>query len=164
MLYIIPAGLGDDAQAAFMQRVADTLTKAGGQMVTHQVWQSRTFAYPIKKARQGVYIVAEFDLETENLKTFEREIRLMPDVIRFMIVRKVKKTAEQLEEEKRFREKINERKVHKAHVAAAAAQEKEKKKIEETAAAQPTKETPKVSLEELDKKLDELLSDDNIDT
>lgn len=164
MLYIIPAGLGDDAQTAFVQRVADTMTKAGGQIVTHQVWQSRTLAYPIKKARQGVYVVAEFDLETENLKAFEREMRLMPDIIRFMIVRKVKKTAEQIEEEKRFREKINERKVHKAHVAAAAAQEKEKKKIEETAATQPAAETPKVSLEELDKKLDELLSDDNIDT
>ncbi len=170
LLYIVAGAAGDEAQAGLQQKVADELTKAGAQVTSHTAWESRKFAFPIGKLQQGVYMIAEFDAETESTRTIERGLRLMPEVLRYLMVRKQVKTPEQIEEEKRIREKIQERKVREAHVAAAEAQEKEKKEQRQSEKQQATEQkkdeaqadVPRVSLEELDKKLDEILSDDNI--
>lgn len=169
LLYVVAGAAGDEAQAGIQQKVADELTKAGARLTSHTIWGSRKFAYALGKHQQGVYLIAEFDIEADRVKSLERSFRLMPEIIRYLIVKKRVKTAEEVEQEKRIREKIQERKVREAHVAAAEAQEKEKKvqrQTERDTAAQKTverkQEVPRVSLEELDKKLDEILSDDNI--
>ncbi|MFZ6036496.1 MAG: 30S ribosomal protein S6 [Patescibacteria group bacterium] len=163
LLYITAPASGDEATAALQKQVGDVLVKAGAVLTTHDLWGVRKLGYALGRLKQGVYHSAEFDSESAAVRQIDRALHLMPEVVRYLIVKKELKTPEQLAEEKRIREKIQERKVHQAHVAAAAAQEKEKHEQQQTAAAQQAEiGAPKVSLEELDKKLDELLNDENI--
>jgi len=49
---------------------------------------NQKLAYPIKQVLQGYYVIIEFDCETENIKPFERSLRLIDEVLRHMIITK----------------------------------------------------------------------------
>ncbi|MFZ5363943.1 MAG: 30S ribosomal protein S6, partial [Patescibacteria group bacterium] len=103
---------------------------------------SKKLAYPIADAQVGNYFTIEFNGEAEKITELQGELKLTPEVIRFAITLKKVKTAEEIEAER----------VRKEKMAARAEKADEVK----------TEPAPKVSLEELDKKLGEILEGDII--
>lgn len=127
---------------AISKKINETVKKHGGEITSADNLGSKKLAYPIGDAQVGNYLVIEFNGEAEKIKDFESELKLTPEVLRFSIALKKLKTQEEIEAEK----------VRKEKMAARA------EKAEETKTEPP----PKVSLEELDKKLGEILEGDII--
>jgi small subunit ribosomal protein S6 len=128
------------------KKVADIIKDNGGTVTKEQNLDKQKFAYPIKGQSHGYYFLYEFDLPTDKLINLNRILHLTNEVLRFIIVKKQIKSEEQLKEETKIQEKI--------------ARKKEKKRIEEAKVEKVAKEKKgKISLEELDKKLDEILED-----
>lgn len=48
----------------------------------------KLFAYPIKTFKEGHYIQYELTIDPSDLKTFESELSLMSDVLRFLTIKK----------------------------------------------------------------------------
>lgn len=155
LLYILPVSLTPEETAPFVTKVAGQIKENGGEITKDENLGKQKFAYPVKGQSHGYYFLYEFDLPKAHLAKVNRAIQLMPEVVRFLIVKKKVKTEEEIAAEKALQEKLAKKK------------EKEIEKMKE--AKEEAKEKPakdkgkeKISLEDLDKKLDEILGSDEI--
>ena len=135
-------------------KIIDMIKKMGGNITGAQNEFKKKLAYPIKQEKFGIYNLIELDIDRENIKKFESGMYLMPEILRFMVIQKKLKSQAELEEEGRFRRRMEEKR--KERVREPLPQKKEEVKEE---AAKTWKEK-KISLEDLDKKLDEILKED----
>jgi len=62
---------------------ADTL----GQVTKIDRWGRRKLAYEIDKQRDGFYVCMYADIDPKNLPELERNLRLSPDILRYLLVR-----------------------------------------------------------------------------
>jgi small subunit ribosomal protein S6 len=169
LTYIVSIKFIDDELQKVNSSVLELLKANKAEITKESVFGKQKLAYPINHIHQGTYMVMEFDLETENLKDVDTKIKLMPEILRHLIIKKKVKTADEIEHEKKMKEKLE--------VAAQEIEKKEeetvKQKVEasEKAQAKPIEAVKKVekpakkdatvkSLDDLDKKLDEILKDD----
>ncbi len=67
-------------------RIASLKEMIGSEVVFEEKWGIRPLAYRIKKEPKGFYVVWNFMFEPEELFELERNIRLLPDVIRFLLI------------------------------------------------------------------------------
>lgn len=142
LLYILPGKYTEEEMEGISVKINELVKKHGGEITSTDNLGSKKLAYPIADAQVGNYLVIEFNNEPEKIKELGAELKLTPEILRFVIVFKKLKTQEEIEAEKVRKEKMAARDLKK---------EEEK--------AEPP---PKVSLEELDKKLGEILEGDII--
>ena len=147
ILYILPMSYTAEEVKPITKKVADIIKDNGGAITKEQDLDKQKFAYPIKNQSHGYYFLFEFDLPTDKLAGLNRILQLTNEVLRFIVVKKQVKTEEQLKEEAKIQEKI--------------AKKKEKERAEEVKVEKVAKEKTKtkISLEDLDKKLEEILGD-----
>lgn len=147
LAWILPGVLTDEENKPINDEVIALLQEKGVSGLTSiMALGKKKLAYPIGQHRHGSYFAVEFDLLPNLLPTVQKFLKLNQQLVRFLIVVKNKLTAEQaarqeLSRQKRVRAKENE---------------------EITKEAPKNKETQKISLEDLDKKLDEILNEDNL--
>ncbi len=67
-------------------RIKDVKDLLGTEIVFEEKWGIRPFAYRIKKEPKGYYVVWNFMAEPDSIAELERNIRLMGDVIRFLLI------------------------------------------------------------------------------
>lgn len=182
LLYIVPISVAEEQIAEVMQSVQKLLLGAKAQIHKEENIGKRKLSYPIKQQRHGTYISVVFDMDTTELFEVERKLRLHTEVLRYLITKKVFKTAEQLQSEEAERMRIREKRASKRSaltlakpdgkvkvkdllveptdkqdvVSEKVASESEEKVKKTKKKAAPKKE---VNLEELDKQLDKILDD-----
>lgn len=158
-LIIISSKITEEELPFVIDKVLTLIKKSGGEITLDKNLGKKKLAYSLKQNRYGFYALVEFNLPPENLKNVEKDLRLLEEVIRYQAVRAKIKTAKELEAERikesrakleRFEEEVKEEK--KVEVAP--------KKMEKEPVLEPPKK--KISLEELDEKLDKILDDDMI--
>ncbi|MFH0805152.1 MAG: 30S ribosomal protein S6 [Patescibacteria group bacterium] len=160
MLLLRSGKLSEQDLAATFRKVVSVISADGGAVTIQEHWGSRKLAYDIRHERTGFYDLLEFDLESAGLKKFDAALRLMPEVLRFLIIKKRVKTAEEIARQKRIQERIAERRVtvERERVAAQTAERTVATPPPAAVPAKPKlKEKEKISLDDLDKKLDDLL-------
>ena len=72
--------------AAHIDAVTERISAHGGEVDTANTWGRRKFAYPIKKQREGHYVLLKFTIDPANIGELEGSLRLVEDVTRFLIV------------------------------------------------------------------------------
>lgn len=150
MLYIIPTQYTDTEIEKIMADIAALLEGEGGKVTRNENLGRIKLAYPIKKVRHGSYILVHFAGEPETLKEIERKLRLTEEVLRHQIIVLPKGAADRKFEISSYVAPLSEE----------ARKQKEQTKAKKIAPPTPakTEETaPNLSMEELDKKLDEIL-------
>jgi small subunit ribosomal protein S6 len=58
-----------------------------GQVTKIDRWGRRRLAYEIDKQRDGYYVCMTAEIDPRNLPELERNLRLSPDVLRYLLVR-----------------------------------------------------------------------------
>ena len=167
ILYILPISLTPEETAPFVEKIATYIKDNGGAITKDENLGKQKFAYPIKALTHGYYFSYEFDLAKANLSKLNRSIQLMPEVVRFLIIKKKIKTEQDVADEKNLQERLTKRKEKEIEKLKA-----EKESPYALASAKTGKATEdkdkkpsgkeKMSLEDLDKKLDEILDTDEI--
>lgn len=155
ILYILPISLTPEETTPFVEKVATFIKDNGGEITKDDNLGKQKFAYPIKALTHGYYFLYEFDLPKAHLSKLNRSIQLMPEVVRYLIVKKRIKTEQDIADEKANEERLAKRKEKEIEKLKA-----EKEEVKEKPAKDKAKE--KMSLEDLDKKLDEILDTDEI--
>lgn len=152
LLYIVPIKFTEDELPQIQTKVNQLITGTDGKITLDENLGKKKLAYAIERFRHGHYIVIEFDSDPEKLKKINRDLKLSPEVLRFQIIKKKIKTAKAIERERKIQDKITQKAQEYA---------KETQKIAEPAKtkSEKKKDEGKISLEELDQKLDELLEE-----
>jgi small subunit ribosomal protein S6 len=58
-----------------------------GQVTKIDRWGKRKLAYEIDKQRDGFYVLMYAEIDPQNLPELERNLRLSPNVLRYLLVR-----------------------------------------------------------------------------
>jgi small subunit ribosomal protein S6 len=173
LMYILPGSLELEQVPAHKAAVAEMVKAAGATITVELDMERRRLAYKMGQESYGYYHVMQFDAEASAIKPLDAKIRLENAVMRFMIVKATPMTADQLKEMIAGEKYKKQRPQPAAAVAA---------KVEQTSATALTEaemafaksasskraeevveEDKKVSIEELDKKLDAILEDTDLD-
>jgi small subunit ribosomal protein S6 len=87
MVYIVRPDLEPDAVRAAVDRIGQRLTEQGGSVDYVEVWGKRRLAYPLRKFREGIYVLTRFTIDSAHIPEFKRLTRIMDEVMRLLIVK-----------------------------------------------------------------------------
>ena len=87
LTYIVKPDLDPASQAALIERVNGLIVAEGGSIVKTTSWGTRQLTYPIRRYREGVYMFLIIELEATALVRLEQRLRLIEDILRYLLVR-----------------------------------------------------------------------------
>lgn len=73
------------------------LSRSESEIVSLRKWDDRRLAYEINKKNRGTYILAYFDCDPDRIGSIERDVQLSEKVIRVLILRTDRMTAEMMD-------------------------------------------------------------------
>lgn len=162
--FIISSAIAETEHEAVKQEILSYLDKAEAKLVREPYFIGRKkLAYPIKKQKHGFYAFLEFESDQPaNLKELEVNLRHNNNILRHLII-KLEKAAEGANadpsklEEKPAPRKVVEKKPAAKKPAPVTPKKPATKPVEKKESKEP------VVLEDIDKKLDDILKDTNVD-
>lgn len=150
LLYIVPAKYTDSEISSLMEKVKGMVVTAGGNVTEMHNLGKRKLAYSIGQVRNGNYILNYFSAEPSALAKLNDTLRLSTDIVRHLVV---------------SRDKYLVKIPSLVEVETARGEDGERPRAMAVAPVAPKVQAaviPKdpMSMEELDKKLDEILTEE----
>lgn len=183
LMLIVQGQIPEDLAKEVINKAKSLLLELGGKEENEDFWGRRKLAYKINGQEHGYYDVLNFQMEGENIKKLEKELKLINELIRYLIFRKeekkeraskekkstikketvLKEKAEEIEKtlEKPAKEELAIEKPIKAEeIKTEIESETPAKESEEPEEKEEQpKEAEEERLKELDKKIDEILKE-----
>ncbi len=133
------------------QKIKDWVSEKGGSLTGNQTILKKTLAYPLKKYQEAFYLNLNFILDGQAVNKICQQLNLEDNILRHFIVAKQQpKTKPEIDQ--KIAEEIKPLVAKEVPLA----EEKEPKPTEERQMADKQK---KVKIEEIDKKLNEILNE-----
>lgn len=88
LITITKASVGDEKAKAVSKEIHDLIAANKGMVSKSDFWGKRKFAYEIKRDKEGYYDVTEFELEPELISKLKGKLKLMDNIIRYLITAK----------------------------------------------------------------------------
>ena len=85
LFYLVPTSYTDAEVSGIMEKVSGMITKAGGSVSRHEMLARMKLAYPVKRQRHGVYVLAHLTVEPAAIQELDRQIRLTDEVLRHQL-------------------------------------------------------------------------------
>lgn len=87
MILIYDPLLTDEALEAEIKKTEETIQKFGGKVLGVDKWGRRKLAYLIKKKREGVFAVFNFQGNSKMVSELDRTLKIYEPILRHMMVR-----------------------------------------------------------------------------
>lgn len=88
VMYIIRPDIEQEAVQAAVDKFQGIISN-GGEITKHDVMGKRRLAYEIKKFRDGVFVLVNFNATPEVITELERLMKISDEVIRYLITNDV---------------------------------------------------------------------------
>lgn len=151
LLYIIPSRYSDTEIEGITQKVSETLAKHEAKVEKTENLGKIKFAYPINKERFGTYILLYIEVEGDKVEKIDQDLKLTDEVLRHILVKRPDGIPMQ-----EFR--IG---TYEAPITSEGKRTHVKTRVKAQEAPRQTAPSgEKISMEELDKKLDSILDAD----
>ena len=85
---VVSAKLEDEERAATIEKVKEYISRFGGTVTNVDEWGKKRLAYEIQKMREAFYYFIKFESDSQCPAQVENSIRIMENVLRYLIVRK----------------------------------------------------------------------------
>lgn len=85
LVYVLRPNLEEEAKEAVLNKVKGII-ETSGEVDKVDVWGNRKLAYEIEKLTEGYYVLVNFKATREVPKEIDRNLKIMDDAIRHMIV------------------------------------------------------------------------------
>jgi len=85
LVCIVQPDLDETAFKGAIERVQGWITESGGSVDKVDVWGRRRLAYPIRKQRDGQYVLLNVTLDPKSTSDLERNIRFLETILRHML-------------------------------------------------------------------------------
>ncbi len=90
IMYIVPSKFSDSEITTVQQTVDSLFKKHGAEIKKVENLGKLKFAYPIKTFTHGTYLLTYIEVEGTNVAAIDQELRLAPEVLRHLIVKREK--------------------------------------------------------------------------
>ena len=87
ILFIVDPNLGEPEVDALAAQIQGYVEKEGGRIQKVEKWGKKRLAYPVRKHREGSYVLIVAEGTGEIIKEIERRIRVTDGVVRYLSVR-----------------------------------------------------------------------------
>lgn len=84
---VVSANVEDEVRNATIEQVKELITRFGGTITDPGTCEKKNLAYDIQKMSEGFYNFIKFEAEATCPAEVESRIRIMENVIRFLIVK-----------------------------------------------------------------------------
>ena len=182
LMVIVSPEIGETAIKKRLESLKKTLTDFGGEITFEDDWGVRELAYSIRKQDQGHYFVMDVNLDSKHIKELDRILRLEVEVLRHLLMKlpaayqpktmaameaehavEAAKNAElKAEKEQKMARPMIRKHPEPVKMAEPVKAAAPTKTTEEEAPKKTTKVVKKEELEDIDAKLDSILSNPDI--
>ena len=83
---IVQPGLDEEGLNSVTERIQQTITNNGGEIVKVEQMGRRRLAYPIKKQREGYYTLIHAKLSVTAIAELDRACKLSDDILRYLLL------------------------------------------------------------------------------
>ncbi len=84
---VVNAKIEDEVRTATVEKAKEYITRAGGTVTDVDDWGKKKLAYEIQKMSEAYYYFIHFDAEGTAPAEVENSVRIMDNVLRFLVVR-----------------------------------------------------------------------------
>lgn len=160
LMYLLGSHVADDEVPKISQQVLKVAEDFGAEGVSETHLGKKKLAYPIKKTRNGYYVVVNFAMDSRKINEFDAKIRTMDSSIIRYLLTNLEEHLERQEKDKIVQSKMvrrippTETPVAEAAPAAPAAPAPKKETVKEV------EEVLDINQEDLDKKIEAALNED----
>lgn len=156
LMYILASGVSDDQVPGVTESVKKIVADFGGENIQEEQLGKKKLAYPIKKTRNGYYVVMNFDMDSTKVNNLDAKIRTQDaSIIRYILVNLDEHNA-RLAKDVVAQAKMNR---GQGPIKEKSAEETTPAEKEATVAEKPAVAV-ELNSEELDKKIEEALTED----
>lgn len=134
---IILSALSDKIDNESVQKIRNFIIGGGGSIKKEDIWEKRKLAYQIEKNVYGNYVFLNTEMPSESMEELQKQFKLNSEILRFLILDKTG-----IREEAPRRHRLSPKPTAAAPVL-----------------LQTDDRGEKVKIEELDKKLEEILKE-----
>lgn len=152
LMYVIPGKFTSEERKTASTKIDTIIKDNGGNITTHEEWVTRKLSYPMAHTRQGTFMLARLSLPLEALAKINRELVLDETILRHQIVKVAKGKQTTVSKPTAPRMLPQE--------AVDALDARRGTKDDESSFAKASADKEEVSPEQLEQKLEELLSDE----
>jgi len=86
LMYILSSNVPDNEEPALSDTIKKFIIDQGAEITKEEKLGKKRLAYPIKKTRNGFYVLFEFKAESDKLAEIEHKVRVTQGVIRYLII------------------------------------------------------------------------------
>lgn len=159
LMYLLASSVADDQVPGISEQVKKFVEDFGGTEIKETLLGKKKLAYPIKRTRNGHYVVVNFQMEGKNLNLLDARIRSQDaNIIRYIIIN-MDEHLLRLEKDKVAQAKLSKRPQTEETAPGKPAPLKIERKEKEPAIV-PAAPLVEIDSEALDKKIEEALSED----
>lgn len=166
LCYILAAQVSDDQVSGVTEQIRQFIADFGGTEIAEEQLGKKKLAYPIKKTRNGFYVVVQFTMDSRKVNDLEAKIRTQTaTVIRHLMI-SLDEHLRRAEIDKVAQSKLSKRpEGEEGEVAVPPAQTTPAPAPAPIAEVQaeapaPKKEVAEISAEDLDKQIEAALNED----
>lgn len=86
LVVLLPASLSQDEVKTFTKALEKQVKTRKGELLEDIPWGKKQLAYELKKQREAIFNLYTISLDTSMAQAFERDVRLMDNVLRSLFV------------------------------------------------------------------------------
>ena len=86
-LFIFPTQEAAEALKAQEKRLEEMVRRFGGHTLEHRDWGRRTLGFPVRRAREGRFVVWNFEMEPARIGEFRKAVELEESLLKATLVR-----------------------------------------------------------------------------
>lgn len=84
---VVSAKIEDEERAAVVDKCKALIERFGGTITNVDDWGKKRLAYEIQKMKEGFYYFIQFEGESSAPAEIESRIRIMDNVLRYLVVK-----------------------------------------------------------------------------
>ena len=84
---VVSAKIEDEERAAVVDKCKALIERFGGTITNVDDWGKKRLAYEIQKMKEGFYYFIQFEAESSAPAEIESPIRIMDNVVRYLVVK-----------------------------------------------------------------------------
>ena len=85
---VVSAKIEDEERAAVVDKCKALIERFGGTITNVDDWGKKRLAYEIQKMKEGFYYFIQFEAESSAPAEIESRIRIMDNVMRYLVVKR----------------------------------------------------------------------------
>ena len=85
---VVNAKIEDEAREAVVEKAKSYVARYGGTVTEVEEWGKKRLAYEVQKMREVFYYFIQFEADATCPAEVERHVRIMDNVMRYLVVKK----------------------------------------------------------------------------